>query len=67
MSIPAAAVLGLIFTPNVGWLFMCVTTGMYLIYEFMHFAATWTKAGSSSTARSSTRCGGITPPTTMRG
>jgi sterol desaturase/sphingolipid hydroxylase (fatty acid hydroxylase superfamily) len=37
MSIPAAAVLGLIFTPNVGWLFMCVTTGMYLIYEFMHF------------------------------
>jgi len=37
MSIPAAVVLGLIATPNVGWLFMCVTTGMYLIYEFMHF------------------------------
>ena len=38
MSIPAAAILGpTIFTPNVGWLFMCVTTGMYLIYEFMHF------------------------------
>jgi hypothetical protein len=32
-----AAVLGLLLTPNVGWLFMCVTTGMYLIYEFMHF------------------------------
>jgi hypothetical protein len=29
MSIPMAVVLG--------WLFMCVTTGMYLIYEFMHF------------------------------
>ena len=25
------------FSPNVGWLFMSVTTGMYLIYEFMHF------------------------------
>jgi sterol desaturase/sphingolipid hydroxylase (fatty acid hydroxylase superfamily) len=36
-SIPLAAILGLIFSPNVGWLFMCVTTGMYLIYEFMHF------------------------------
>ena len=37
MSIPMAAILGLLLTPNVGWLFMCVTTGMYLIYEFMHF------------------------------
>jgi hypothetical protein len=37
MSIPMAVVLGLLLTPNVGWLFMCVTTGMYLIYEFMHF------------------------------
>src|SRR5215467_5243121 len=37
MSIPLAVVLGLVATPNVGWLFMCVTTGMYLIYEFMHF------------------------------
>ena len=26
------------FSPNVGWLFMCVHhTGMYLVYEFMHF------------------------------
>jgi len=37
ISIPMAAVLGLLLTPNIGWLFMCVTTGMYLIYEFMHF------------------------------
>ena len=37
MSLPMAVILGLVFTPNVGWLFMCVTTGMYLIYEFMHF------------------------------
>ena len=37
MSIPAAVILGLIFTPNVGWLFISTTTAMYLIYEFMHF------------------------------
>ena len=37
MSMPVAAVLGSVFSPNVGWLFMCVTTGMYLMYEFMHF------------------------------
>ena len=37
MSIPMAVILGLLFSPNVGWLFMCVTTGMYLVYEFMHF------------------------------
>src|SRR6516164_6216255 len=37
MSIPLAVVLVLVATPNVGWLFMCATTGMYLIYEFMHF------------------------------
>jgi len=29
--------LGRILSPNVGWLFMCVTTGMYIVYEFMHF------------------------------
>jgi hypothetical protein len=34
---PLAVILGAIFSPNVGWLFMSVTTGMYLIYEFMHF------------------------------
>ena len=37
MSIPLAVMLGFVATPNVGWLFMCVTTGMYLIYGFMHF------------------------------
>ena len=37
MSMPAGVVLGHLFSPNVGWLFMCMTTGMYLIYEFMHF------------------------------
>ncbi len=26
-----------IVTSNVGWLLMCTTTGMFLIYEFMHF------------------------------
>ena len=37
MSMPAGIVLGYLASPNVGWLFMCTTTGMYLIYEFMHF------------------------------
>ena len=37
MSLPLAIILGNIFSSNVGWLFMCVTTGMYLVYEFMHF------------------------------
>jgi hypothetical protein len=37
MSMPMGIILGNLLTPNVGWLFMCTTTGMYLIYEFMHF------------------------------
>lgn len=37
MSIPGAIVLGSLFTPNVGWLFISTTTGMYMLYEFMHF------------------------------
>jgi hypothetical protein len=37
MSIPAATVVGLLVSPNVGWLVMATTTGMYLLYEFMHF------------------------------
>ena len=37
MSIPSGGNPGPVLSPNVGWLFMCVTTGMYLIYEFMHF------------------------------
>ena|SRR5690625_5013782 len=37
MSIPGALFLGWLLSPNVGWLVMCSTTGMYLLYEFMHF------------------------------
>ena len=37
MSIPGALFLGWFISPNVGWLLMCTTTGMYLVYEFMHF------------------------------
>lgn len=37
MSAPAGLVVGYLVTPNVGWLLMCTTTGMYLIYEFFHF------------------------------
>ena len=37
MSIPGGLILGYLITPNVGWLVMCSTTGMYLVYEFMHF------------------------------
>ena len=37
MSIPPALVAGLLVSANVGWLQMATTTGMYLIYEFMHF------------------------------
>jgi len=37
MSIPGGLVLGLLIAPNVGWLVMCSTTGMFLVYEFMHF------------------------------
>ena len=37
MSIPGSLVLGKVISANVGWLTMCTTTGMYMIYEFMHF------------------------------
>ena len=37
LSIPGAIVLGLIVSPNVGWLFIATTTSIYMIYEFMHF------------------------------
>ncbi|MFK7966014.1 MAG: fatty acid hydroxylase family protein [Burkholderiaceae bacterium] len=37
MSIPGVAVLSWLVSANVGWLFICTTTSMYLIYEFMHF------------------------------
>lgn len=37
MSAPGGVILGYVISPNVGWLLMCTTTSMYLIYEFMHF------------------------------
>lgn len=37
MSAPPALVLGLLISPNVGWLVIMTTTSMYLLYEFMHF------------------------------
>jgi hypothetical protein len=37
MSASPALILGQIVSANVGWLFLCATTGMYLTYEFMHF------------------------------
>ena len=37
MSIPAGLFFGWLIAPNVGWLLICATTGMYMIYEFMHF------------------------------
>lgn len=37
MSLPGVAVFGFLFGANVGWLFICTTVSMYLIYEFMHF------------------------------
>jgi hypothetical protein len=37
ISSPGGLVLGFLISPNVGWLLMCSTTGMYIVYEFMHF------------------------------
>lgn len=37
MSTPAALVVGWLISANAGWLLICTTTSMYLIYEFMHF------------------------------
>ena len=52
MSIPGGVILGWLFSPNVGWLFMCTTTGMYLIYEFMHFCCHVEENWFVATARS---------------
>lgn len=38
MSTPGALILGYLISANVGWLLISTTTGMYLIYEFMHFS-----------------------------
>ena len=48
MSIPGGLVLGWLITPNVGWLMMCSTTGMYLVYEFMHLVRAQYAAGQHS-------------------
>lgn len=37
MSIPAAFVVGAVWSTNAGWLLMCTTVGMYLNYEFFHW------------------------------
>jgi len=37
MSLPGGLILAWLISPNVGMLMMCTTTGMYLVYEFMHF------------------------------
>ena len=37
ISIPGAVLWSFLLTPNIAWLFMCTTTGIYLVYEFMHF------------------------------
>ncbi len=37
MSIPGGLAVGWLISPNAGWLLMCTTTGVYLLYEFMHF------------------------------
>ena len=37
ISIPGAVLWYFLLTPNIAWLFMCTTTGIYLVYEFMHF------------------------------
>jgi len=37
MSAGPAVVIGFLISANVGWLLMCTTTTMYLIYEFLHF------------------------------
>jgi Fatty acid hydroxylase len=34
---PFAFLFGYLISPNIGWLFMCVVTAMYLLYEFIHF------------------------------
>lgn len=37
ISIPAGLAVGWVVSANAGWLLMCTTTSVYLIYEFMHF------------------------------
>jgi hypothetical protein len=37
MSVPPALVLGVLWSPNAGWLLMCTTVGIYLNYELFHW------------------------------
>jgi hypothetical protein len=37
MSIPGALAVGWLVSANAAWLLMCTTTGIFLVYEFMHF------------------------------
>ncbi len=37
ISIPPSLAVGFLISANMGWLIMCTTTSIYLIYEFMHF------------------------------
>jgi hypothetical protein len=37
MSMPAALILGYLWSANAGWLLMCTTVGLYLNYEFFHW------------------------------
>ena len=66
MSIPGAFVLGWLFSPNVGWLFITTTTSVYLIYEFMHFCCHVEDNRSSASCRSSTPSAATTWPITTR-
>jgi len=61
MSIPPSLLLGWIHSPNVGWLTMCTTTGMYLVYEFMHFCCHVDENWFVRRSLSSTRSAAIMP------
>jgi hypothetical protein len=37
MSVPAALIVGFLWSANAGWLLLCTTIGMYLNYEFFHW------------------------------
>ncbi len=37
MSVVPALIVGFLISANLGWLLMCTTTTMYMVYEFLHF------------------------------
>ena len=68
MSIPPAAILGPLFSPNVGWLFMSTTTAHVSDLRVHAFLLPRRRElRSCAIARSSIRCAGTTPRTTTRG